>query len=231
MDASCPKSLDGTTLMLQRVPASMSLHMLQDVFHRIAQSKFDFIYLPHHCRTQTNIHLAFVNFTDKDTARKVYDLLRSRGVRSLSNVRVSPADVQGLPCNLAYFVARFGLEALQEPNGPLILQDGQRVNPQEAFARLVPPEVLESAVRHLHAERVASDGNTRRVKRVVWNCKEASPKGVLDNLQQQLPVTGEFQEEDTCNRGFRLKLMDGEEVEMNGFSVYQHLSGMLIFRL
>ena len=38
------------------------------------------------------------------------DLLRSRGVRSLSNVRVSPADVQGLPCNLAYFVARFGLE-------------------------------------------------------------------------------------------------------------------------
>ena len=29
MDASCPKSLDGTTLMLQRVPASMSLHMLQ----------------------------------------------------------------------------------------------------------------------------------------------------------------------------------------------------------
>ncbi|CAJ1449996.1 unnamed protein product [Effrenium voratum] len=167
-----------TTIMVRRVPPDMTMTMLLAILDGFAPNKYDFVYLPFDRKKETNIALAFVNFVDSESARKALEVFGSRSIASCRNVRVSSANVQGFATNLAYFLARFGLHALSEPNAPLIFQDGKEVTMQEIVVQHVTPELLNEAMKLVRAERMGErhgDGSIRRAKCFLWKDSDSRP--------------------------------------------------------
>ncbi|CAK9045030.1 unnamed protein product [Durusdinium trenchii] len=188
---------DGlTTIMLRRVPPEMTMASLLAFLDGFAAGKYDFVYLPFDRRKEMNIALAFVNFVDPPSARMAFTLLVSGVFESMSNVRVSAANVQGFSTNLAYFIARFGLQAVLQPNAPVVLQAGQVIDVQLAIAMHVTQDLLREAHKLVQAERMGhgQEGSVRRSKRFMWNLESSSDAclaGEHSASQEQLENGGE----------------------------------------
>ncbi|CAJ1335481.1 unnamed protein product, partial [Effrenium voratum] len=84
---------------------------------------FDFIYMPQSQWTSKPVGLVFINFESPAHAKQGIIHLRGLSVRAhWERIEVKEAEIQGLLPNLAYFVARFGLDAVRNEDAPQVFQ-------------------------------------------------------------------------------------------------------------
>mmetsp|Transcript_67510 Transcript_67510/g.161093 ORF Transcript_67510/g.161093 Transcript_67510/m.161093 type:complete len:221 (-) Transcript_67510:214-876(-) len=135
---------DGaTTIVLRRFSSRLSTAKLLEALDEVVPAGYDFVYLPYDRRKKCNISLAFINFVDHTTAKTAYDSLRKDEISICSGARVSQAHIQGLGLNLAYFLARCGTHAVENPRAPLVFKQGGRVQLAEMVEECVAPEMME----------------------------------------------------------------------------------------
>lgn len=154
-DGSVELDSDATAIMLRRLPAKFTAESLSEVLDEFLPGQYNFVYVPHDKRKLRNLALAFLNFTDPQSARTAYAFLRVKHSTLGPTIRVYQADIQGLGSNLAYFVARFGFQEMNNPHAPLVFENGIRqTNMLEAVKRHVTLELLLQA--HHRMEMQAS---------------------------------------------------------------------------
>eukprot|EP00438_Fugacium_kawagutii_P033715 Skav206882 [mRNA] locus=scaffold6202:12662:13003:- [translate_table: standard] len=94
---------------------------------KIAEGQYDFVHLPYDIRNHKNLSLAFVNFLDHRTATAAFLWLSTptncpQGLAP--STQVHWGQIHGLGPNLAHFVARFGIGALDPPYAPFVFLGG-----------------------------------------------------------------------------------------------------------
>jgi len=138
---------DATAIMLRRLPSRLRTDSLLEILEEISPGGYDFVYMPHEKNKNRNVALAFVNFVDNATAQKAFQYFARPTHQALlgSSPRVSQADIQGLEDNLAYFVARFGMQEVDNPHAPRVFENGVRQNILEAVTKRVNMEMLAKA--------------------------------------------------------------------------------------
>ncbi|CAK9108336.1 unnamed protein product [Durusdinium trenchii] len=143
------KELDtgATAIMLRRLPAKFTAESLIQVLDEITPGRYNFVYVPHDKRKLRNLALAFVNFSEPSAAQQAYDFFKNVKHPVMGpSVRVCQADIQGLGSNLAYFMARFGLQEMGNPHAPMVFENGVRqTNMVEAVKRHVTVDLLVQA--------------------------------------------------------------------------------------
>ena len=115
-----------------------------------SDGRFDFVHFPRDQQTGLNVALAFVNFVDHEAAANALRtqlMSRRSGRRPLGPARIRPGTVQGLGPNLAYFISRFGLDALEGPSAPLIFDRGQRVPTLLTLRKHMTLDMLREHIR------------------------------------------------------------------------------------
>ncbi|CAJ1402667.1 unnamed protein product [Effrenium voratum] len=117
-----------TSVMLKYVPKHVSIDMFVELMQEEMAGGFDFIYMPQSQWTSKPVGLVFINFESPAHAKQGIIHLRGLSVRAhWERIEVKEAEIQGLLPNLAYFVARFGLDAVRNEDAPQVFQGGVRV--------------------------------------------------------------------------------------------------------
>ena len=129
-----------TSLVLKRVPPRCTSVVLVEMLDQIAEGKYDFVHLPYDIRTHKNLSLAFMNFLDHQTAVTALDWLSTatncpQGLAP--STQVHWGQINGLGPNLAHFIARFGIAAVDPPYSPFVFLNGICVSrPRDIIAKL-----------------------------------------------------------------------------------------------
>lgn len=90
-------------------------------------ARYDYIHLPLDHQTHKNMSLAFLNFTDHEAAVRAFKFLSKPSdfpEAFAPSTKVVWGAIHGLGPNLAHFIARYGIRALDPPYAPLIFQRG-----------------------------------------------------------------------------------------------------------
>jgi len=102
-----PEWKDVFTVMMRNLPNRYTqLMLLQDIAASGFRGTFDFMYLPIDPETWANKGYAFINFVDAAHAwlfKQTWDNKPMKIHKSRKTVLVSPADLQGLEANYAYY--------------------------------------------------------------------------------------------------------------------------------
>jgi len=148
---------DTTCLMLSRLSPKVTVSKLLSTLAEVAPAQYDFVYLPQDRRKQRNVGLAFLNFQEHAAAVSAYQFFRLKSLEPgiwASSV-VGRAIIQGLPRNLAYFLSRSGLEAVDNEHAPLVFQNGIRQNLREAVNKHVTLSMVLEAGQSVKVEQVS----------------------------------------------------------------------------
>ena len=118
-----------TSLVLKRVPPRCTSTVLLDMLDATG-GDYDFVHLPYDIQHHKNLSLAFVNFLDHETAREAFVWLSThtnfpQGLAP--STQVHWGQIHGLGPNLAHFIARFGIQALDPPYAPYVFLDGNSI--------------------------------------------------------------------------------------------------------
>ena len=183
----------ATAIMLRRLPSKLTIESLLDILNKFWPSHYDFVYVPHDKSRARNVALAFINFTDGETARMAYDYFQGRShpmdVRLGSHIRVSQADVQGLSLNLAYFIARSGFADMENPHAPRVFENGWRVSLVETATRHVTLELMAQA-SHMKA---VEDARARQAPAAQAARARREPPKRLHQHDHAMPPRGDVQ--------------------------------------
>lgn len=129
-----------TSLVLKRVPPRCTSAVLVEMLDKIAEGQYDFVHLPYDIRNHKNLSLAFVNFLDHTTAASALRWLSTatncpQGLAP--STQVHWGQIHGLGPNLAHFIARFGIAALDPPYAPFVFLNGISVSrPRQIVGKL-----------------------------------------------------------------------------------------------
>ena len=96
------------------------------IFHWVC-CRYDYIHLPLDHQTHKNMSLAFLNFVDHEAALRAFAFLSRPTDFSEAfapSTKVVWGVLHGLGPNLAHFVARYGMPALDPPYAPLVFENG-----------------------------------------------------------------------------------------------------------
>ena len=118
-----------TSLVLKRVPPRCTSCVLLDMLDATG-GQYDYVHLPYDIGHHKNLSLAFVNFLDHETASAALQWLSrySNFPQGLApSTQVHWGQIHGLGPNLAHFIARFGVEALDPPYAPYVFLNGVSV--------------------------------------------------------------------------------------------------------
>eukprot|EP00437_Effrenium_voratum_P044090 CAMPEP_0181470542 /NCGR_PEP_ID=MMETSP1110-20121109/38606_1 /TAXON_ID=174948 /ORGANISM="Symbiodinium sp., Strain CCMP421" /LENGTH=292 /DNA_ID=CAMNT_0023595519 /DNA_START=101 /DNA_END=979 /DNA_ORIENTATION=+ len=148
---------DTTCLMLSRLSPKVTVSKLLSTLAEAAPCQYDFVYLPQDRRKHRNVGLAFVNFQEPAAAASACKFFRLKSSEPgiWANSVVGRASNQGLPCNLAYFLSRSGLEAVDNEHAPLVFQNGIRQNLREAVDKHVTLSMVLEAGQSVKVEQVS----------------------------------------------------------------------------
>ncbi|CAK9088343.1 Cofac_haem_bdg domain-containing protein [Durusdinium trenchii] len=143
-----------------RLPAKFTAESLIQVLDEITPGRYNFVYVPHDKRKLRNLALAFVNFSEPSAAQQAYDFFKNVKHPVMGpSVRVCQADIQGLGSNLAYFMARFGLQEMGNPHAPMVFENGVRqTNMVEAVKRHVTVDLLVQVRRRIRGRGRSAGG-------------------------------------------------------------------------
>lgn len=158
---------DGVTaVMLSRLPPRVTPGKLLNALDTIAPHKYDFVYLPQDKRKHRNVGLAFLNFTDCVSALAAIEFFCAQSLEEglWGNVVVGRANIQGLGANLAYFLARCGLEALDNTNAPLVFENGMPLHIREAVAKYVTVAMVLEAQAKIKVEKASTKTEAPKAK-------------------------------------------------------------------
>eukprot|EP00435_Cladocopium_sp_Y103_P022303 s1959_g5.t1 len=162
-DCSTELDADATAIMLRRLPTKFTAESLIQVLDEfLPPGRYNFVYVPHDKRKLRNLALAFVNFTDPESAKTAYVFFRDVKHPLLGQtIRVCQADIQGLGSNLAYFMARFGLQEMENPHAPLVFEKGIRqTNMLEAVKHHVTFDLLLQAHHRMETQAMKAPSPT-----------------------------------------------------------------------
>lgn len=152
-----------TSLVLKRVLPRCTSVVLVEMLDQIAEGKYDFVHLPYDIRTHKNLSLAFVNFLDHQTAVTALDWLSTatncpQGLAP--STQVHWGQINGLGPNLAHFIARFGIAAVDPPYSPFVFLNGICVShPRDIIASVVTPAMFRAAKRLVQQQRAYAGEN------------------------------------------------------------------------
>ncbi|CAE7799529.1 Fkbp14 [Symbiodinium necroappetens] len=145
----------ATAIMLRRLPCKLMIDSFLEILNQFWPGRYNFVYVPHDKSRARNVALAFVNFTDSESARMAYAYFQGRAhpmdIRLGRHIRVCQADVQGLNLNLAYFIARSGFSDMGNPHAPRVFENGRRIDLVEAVQKHVTMQLVAQAGRHMKA--------------------------------------------------------------------------------
>ncbi|CAJ1418183.1 unnamed protein product [Effrenium voratum] len=140
-----------TSVMLKYVPKHVSIDMFVELMQEEMAGGFDFIYMPQSQWTSKPVGLVFINFESPAHAKQGIIHLRGLSVRAhWERIEVKEAEIQGLLPNLAYFVARFGLDAVRNEDAPQVFQGGVRVEVGSFVSRHVDAKLLRRIRQSVH---------------------------------------------------------------------------------
>ena len=89
--------------------------------------RYDYIHLPLDHQTHKNMSLAFLNFADQEAAVRAFSFLSRPSdfpEAFAPSTKVVWGAIHGLGPNLAHFIARYGIRALDPPFAPLVFENG-----------------------------------------------------------------------------------------------------------
>lgn len=150
-----PLGACDTTVMVRKLPPKLTMEMLiayLDTF--MARSEYNYVYLPWQADKASNLTLAVINCVTPETAKRCFEAFAGKCLQPGRVNQAMAAHVQGLGENLAYFLAKFGFEALLNKNAPLVFENGNQVlNLRIPIAKYVTPQMLAQA-QHFKMEIV-----------------------------------------------------------------------------
>ena len=119
----------ATSLVLKRLPPRCSTGMLLEVLDAIS-ARYNYVHVPLDHRTWKNMSMAFINFVDHEAACLAFQRLSRPSefpAAFAPSTKAIWGEVHGLGPNLAHFLARYGLAALDPPYAPFVFIDGRCV--------------------------------------------------------------------------------------------------------
>ena len=145
----------ATAIMLRRLPSKLMIDSFLEILNQFWPGRYNFVYVPHDKSRARNVALAFVNFTDSESARMAYAYFQGRtrpmDTRLGRHIRVCQADIQGLNLNLAYFIARSGFSDMSNPHAPRVFENGRRIDLLESAKKHVTMQLVAQANQHTKA--------------------------------------------------------------------------------
>lgn len=150
-----------TSLVLKRVPPRCTSAVLVEMLDKIAEGQYDFVHLPYDIRNHKNLSLAFVNFLDHTTAASALRWLSTatncpQGLAP--STQVHWGQIHGLGPNLAHFIARFGIAALDPPYAPFVFLNGICVSrPRQIVGSFITPTMYRTAKRLVQQRAYAGE--------------------------------------------------------------------------
>jgi hypothetical protein len=112
-----------TTLMIRGIPCNFSQEaLLAKIDEAGLKGKYNFFYLPKDGSKGSNLGYAFINFVDQQCAELCTSTFKGvplAPARSLKTLKISPADIQGLPSLWKHFRST---AVSQSSRGPMFLQ-------------------------------------------------------------------------------------------------------------
>ena len=97
-----------TTLMLRGLPPNLKRGMLLQLLSAEGAGRYNLVYVPYDKIANRPMSSAIVNFTDHESARKVYGFFESLRLETNWSLHITPATVQGFEANLALIAASSG---------------------------------------------------------------------------------------------------------------------------
>jgi hypothetical protein len=148
----------ATTLMIRNMPRSYTAEAIMCELKTVSpRSQYDFVYLPWDNRRGSNISYAFLNFVDHESALRAFFALSGRMwslVRTMKTCRVATAHIQGLPENLANYVANSGIQD-DCPHTPTVFHNGKRVDLRLAVRLFCTGDMLQRAAEAVRASKMS----------------------------------------------------------------------------
>jgi len=187
-----------TTLMIRNLPRSYTVNAMMCELKAVSpRSKYDMIYLPWDVRRGSNISYSFVNFVDHESALRAFFALSGREwnfVRTTKSCRLAAAHIQGLPGNLANYVANFGFQDESEI-APAVFVDGKRMRLKLAVRLFCTDDVLEAAAESVRTKKtLAQEEQVHRQQKtsnqVAMEFKESFQQ-FCKSIQNQENMVGE----------------------------------------
>ena len=87
----------ATAIMLRRLPSKLMIDSFLEILNQFWPGRYNFVYVPHDKSRARNVALAFVNFTDSESARMAYACFQGRtrpmDTRLGRHIRVCQADI------------------------------------------------------------------------------------------------------------------------------------------
>jgi len=124
-----------TTLMIRNIPNAYTRAMFVTEIDALGLTgTYDFLYLPIDKNTEWNVGYAFVNFLTPEKASECNRLLTNHTFRCFEHnsakiTKISPAHIQGLEKNLAYYQKTAVHCAGRIASRPLVLPGGHHSDP------------------------------------------------------------------------------------------------------
>lgn len=137
-------SASATTLVLRSSaskithPGLMTLLNVATAVLGYERPRYDFVYMPW-------AKLAFVNFENPESCHAYFGVIQKVCKLSLEHPGISAvaeAYIQGLARNLAFFISKSGMQAINDPRAPLIFHQGEEVLLSDAINTYVTAQLL-----------------------------------------------------------------------------------------
>eukprot|EP00434_Breviolum_minutum_P035658 symbB.v1.2.031569.t1/scaffold3637.1/size52925/7 len=148
-----PPHPQAASLVLKRLPPRCTTAILIQVLDTICPARYDYIHLPLDHQTHKNMSLAFLNFADHEAAVRAFSFLSRPSdfpEAFAPSTKVVWGAIHGLGPNLAHFIARYGIRALDPPFAPLVFEDGVCVpRSQDILWQYVRSDMVRAAARFL----------------------------------------------------------------------------------
>lgn len=161
----------ATTVKLTRLPRNFTIEALrQNLHHAVSPESYDYIYFPRSPDLQgKNMGIAFLNFVDHERALLCIEALQTLPLyaerRYYRPCTPSPARLQGIGLNLAWLVAKYGRDVLDETTALHIFSNGRTISDLRGVYELhVHPGMLEYAKSLVHdlASEAAQAGEAQQ---------------------------------------------------------------------
>ncbi|CAK9068907.1 unnamed protein product [Durusdinium trenchii] len=148
MDGQFPRplALGATTIVMRSTHLKLTTQEIMTLLNVLTVTlgykspMYDFVYMPW-------AKLAIVNFVDHRSCKAFYEKIQEvidLGAEHPAIRNIAQSYIQGLPQNLAFFLAKSGQQAIYQAHAPMVFENGVRMELLDAVNKYVSIELLLS---------------------------------------------------------------------------------------